>query len=70
MEKKNYTIDLLRFIFCIVIMLFHISGEIEGTPFNFGYMGVEFFFIVTGYYLTAHAMKVIRGAILSWKRNL
>lgn len=50
--NKNYFIELLRFVFCIVIFLHH-SGFLVpvGTDFPFsrtGLYAVEFFFILTG----------------------
>ena len=58
-KKRNGTIDILRFLFCIGILLFHIEKYIfeepslkNGIHFDFfphGSIGVEFFFLVTGW---------------------
>ncbi|WP_406544553.1 acyltransferase [Pseudobutyrivibrio sp.] len=64
--KKNGRVELLRLIFALGILFFHISKRfvddsiipIGNTDFNFfsrGYIGVEFFFIVSGYLLASSA---------------
>lgn len=50
---RNATIDLLRIIFCVNIMLLH-WGQWMGDENMYapcGYIGVSFFFIVTGYFM-------------------
>ncbi|MCR5581906.1 MAG: acyltransferase [Pseudobutyrivibrio sp.] len=65
-SKKNGRVELLRFLFAIGILFFHIhkrfavdgniSIGIKGIYFfNHGYIGVEFFFLVSGYLLAASA---------------
>ncbi|MCR4567747.1 MAG: acyltransferase [Pseudobutyrivibrio sp.] len=65
--KKNGRIEFLRFVFALGILFFHIHKrfieegeflEIGDTGLNFfarGYIGVEFFFLVSGYLLAASA---------------
>ena len=33
-EKRNGTIELLRFIFCMAVLFFHISMDIYGTDWR------------------------------------
>lgn len=50
--KRNNQIDFLRFFFAIVIVIHHsyqIFGYRKYMPL--GYLGVEFFFIISGYYM-------------------
>lgn len=65
-KGKNGRVEFLRFIFAIGILFFHIhkrfavngniSIGIKGIYFfNHGYIGVEFFFLVSGYLLAASA---------------
>lgn len=65
-SKKNGRVEFLRFIFALGILFFHIhkrfavNGNIEiGNTglyfFNHGYIGVEFFFLVSGYLLAMGA---------------
>lgn len=65
-SKKNGRVEMLRFLFAIAILFFHIhkrfavngniSIGIKGIYFfNHGYIGVEFFFLVSGYLLAASA---------------
>ena len=65
-SKKNGRVEMLRFLFALSILFFHIhkrfaengniSIGIKGVYFfNHGYIGVEFFFLVSGYLLAASA---------------
>lgn len=60
MVRKNGKIEIMRFVFCILILLYHCNTQFKGmamrypgglcfTPAYRGYIGVEFFFIVTGF---------------------
>ena len=59
--KRNGMIELLRFLFCITIIFFHINMLILGLPvcgkginfaiFPYGFLGVEFFFIISGLFM-------------------
>ena len=63
--KRNGKIELLRFVFCISIIIYHISTRFyekkivfdDFKLFHAGYIGVEFFFIVSGFLLAKSAMK-------------
>ena len=68
MIKRNGKIELLRFIFCAYVFLFHINKHFFdsklgiGSFFEFfrhGNMGVEFFFILSGFLLAKSACKPI-----------
>lgn len=56
--KKNFAVEAWRFIFCIIICLYHFLGyggaQEAGMPFKGGYLAVEFFFIVSGFLLMQH----------------
>ena len=63
--KKNGKIEFYRFIFCVAVLLFHAEKEFIGLPpynsislglFPHGSMGVEFFFLVSGYFLARSAL--------------
>ena len=58
--SRNVPIDFLRIFFCFYIVVmhgeflfYHIPADGVGRIFEGGYLGVEFFFFVTGYYLLA-----------------
>lgn len=55
-NKRNYVLDLLRFLFSIMIVIHHsfviTNGEFRYAPS--GYIGVEFFFLVTGFYMMSY----------------
>lgn len=64
--KKNGKIEILRFLFCISVLMFHAGYDALGTDsyinqyFNFfskGRTGVEFFFIVSGFLAAKSAFK-------------
>ena len=59
MKKRVGTIDLFRFVFIIGIVFFHFfAANMKLTAakyFNFGMLGVEFFFIVSGFLLALKA---------------
>lgn len=57
-KTKNGRVELLRFLFSMGILLFHIQKRFspEGIRiFPHGYIGVEFFFLVSGFLLAASA---------------
>ena len=66
MSKRNGKIELLRFVFCICIVLFHVNIALYNGNFVFndifsffkrGNIGVEFFYLVSGYLLAKSAFK-------------
>nr|MBQ8251795.1 acyltransferase family protein [Lachnospiraceae bacterium] len=46
---RDYTVELWRFIFCIVVLGFHFCAKINFKFLGAGYLAVEFFFILSGY---------------------
>lgn len=60
MVDRNGIIDFMRFVFCILIVLDH-ATLFRGRMVA-GYIGVEFFFIVSGWLLMKHIEhKFING---------
>ena len=69
-SQRNGKIELLRFIFCIGVLLFHCEKYVLGEPslekgyhlslFCHGSMGVEFFFLVSGFLMAKSISKKIR----------
>jgi len=60
-SKRSGIIDLMRFVFCIVIVICH-SRNLGGTPkialfADAGYIGVEFFFLVSGFLMAKSALS-------------
>ena len=50
--KENYFIDCLKFIFSFCIVFYHswvFAGGFGNGFFNYGYLAVDFYFVVTGY---------------------
>lgn len=52
--RKNGKIELLRFVFAVIIMIFHYPGFLELTPT--AQIGVEFFYIIMGIFM---AQKIV-----------
>lgn len=60
MEKRNGIISFWKFIFAIVIVFFHTHQFYTNTRnpfFSGGYIAVEFFFIVSGYFFAKSLLK-------------
>lgn len=60
MDKRNGIISFWKFLFCIMIVIFHgniLAGKEEIAILLGGYIGVEFFFIVSGFFLAAHIFE-------------
>ena len=60
MKQRNYAIDFWKLVFCMVIVIYHTVNVAQAgtrTWFRGGYIGVEFFAIVSGYLLVASAGK-------------
>lgn len=59
--KRVGEIDILRFVFSVIVMLRHgeyVIGSLKGVPFPGGAFAVEFFFLVSGYLMMASIEKV------------
>ncbi|MBQ9530994.1 MAG: acyltransferase [Eubacterium sp.] len=59
-SKRNGEIELLRFVFCLLVVLFHINKNIfhllSANNYTYalsprGYIGVEFFLMLSGYFM-------------------
>ena len=69
-KSENYFIDFLRFVFSLCILCYHswlFSGEYGSGILNFGFLAVDFYFIVTGYLMinSLQKTKSIKAPILS-----
>ncbi len=49
--KRNCNIEILRFFFCMFIIFYHIQSNVKNGYGATGYLGVEFFFMVSGIFL-------------------
>ncbi len=57
-SKRNGEIDFLRFVFAIILVFFHFNHNYKLNFFSNGYIGVEFFFVVSGYLMVRHVSKM------------
>lgn len=59
-NDSNYFIEFLRFIFALIIMFYHswwFLGKGESSLFHSGYLAVNFYFIITGYFMMTSLNK-------------
>ena len=74
MKSKNYEIDFVKFLFAIGIFVYHSMylDAVNGNPkiFAKGYLGVEFFFMVSGYFMAASISKAQSNQIEASILNL
>lgn len=61
MSKRNSLLELWRFVFCMVVLFFHFFIKAEMDYFHAGYLGVEFFLIVSGYFVASYYQKKAYG---------
>ena len=71
--NRNCSIDILRFVFCLYIVNYHFFSHcLRNIDFpNFfcrGYMGDEFFFMVTGFYFAKVALSAKESPV-QWNFN-
>ncbi len=59
MTKRNNAMEFYRFLFSQIIVLFHMvtNAPFRPKPFISGNLAVEFFFILSGFFLAANARK-------------
>lgn len=60
-SSRDYTVELWRFIFCIVVLGFHFFIKTKYSFFRAGYLGVEFFFVLSGYGIYSYYVKQMQG---------
>ena len=60
-SSRDYTVELWRFIFCIVVLGFHFFIKTKYSFFRAGYLGVEFFFVLSGYGIYSYYVKQMKG---------
>lgn len=61
MNRRNTLLELWRFFFCMAVLGLHFFSKIESELFHGGYLGVEFFFIVSGYFIGAYYSRYQEG---------
>lgn len=60
-KSRNYLLELWRFLFCIMVLGLHFFNAIDRSLFRAGYLGVEFFFLVSGYFIGSYYEKHLTG---------
>ncbi len=63
-KNRFYILDVMRFLAALAVVFYHYSIYFEGTLFesvipaaNYGYLGVPFFFMLSGFVITASAQN-------------
>lgn len=69
-SKENYYIDFLKFVFSLIIMFYHswiFAGPFGNGFMNYGFYGVDFYFIVTGYLMMNSISKNTKKDVSTFK---
>lgn len=56
-KRKNFEIELYRFVMILFVALFHFYEDCNSPVYVRGYLGVDFFFVISGYFLMVHFLK-------------
>ncbi len=64
-SSRDYTVELWRFIFCIVVLGLHFFVKTKYSFFRAGYLGVEFFFVLSGYGIYSYYIKQMQRKTFS-----
>ena len=64
MKKRNGLLELYRFIFAINVLKSHSMFPYTGKYFGYGYLSVEFFYVLTGYFLLKSIDKYLNEPFL------
>lgn len=56
-KEKNGEIEILRLVFCFAVMLCHLSSNFGMLQFKRGTFAVEFFFLVSGFFMARTAER-------------
>lgn len=59
LQEKNLDIEIMRFFMILSVTILHFSEDYRGTNANCagGYLGVDFFFVISGIFLAQHYEK-------------
>lgn len=61
MEKRNNLVEFARFMFSLLVIGYHVQMSFSGDEINFfenGALAVEFFFLISGYFLARSIEKI------------
>ena len=66
--KYENNIDILRGISILLVVIYHLKIQIhETTLLSGGYLGVDIFFVISGYLITSILFLNTRGNKFNWK---
>lgn len=69
-STRNGNIEILRFFMCVMVVLFHADISVHNVNIGGGgFLAVEFFFMITGYFL-AQKLKPVEGNYVSHRSIL
>ena len=60
-KAKNSLLELFRFLFALWVLYYHSFVPFKGELFGQGYLAVEFFFVLSGFFLMRSIDKYIEG---------
>ena len=68
--QHNGEIDICRYLFAVIIMINHLCLDYHKGVMARGYIGVEFFFLVTGYLMACSAKRTTANSATEIKKNI
>jgi len=58
-KNKNSLIELMRFLFALWVLYYHSYVPFKSNMFSDGFLAVEFFFVLSGFYLVRSIDKYV-----------
>lgn len=68
-NTRNYSLDFFRVIFTLIICFHHFQGIFNENIIQSGYIGVEFFFILSGFWLYKSFKKNVNDSAIKYTVN-
>lgn len=61
MTKKNNSIEFIRFVLCLMVVMHHFRGYGRPKYFVSGYLSVDIFFVLSGFFMMRHFLNTDRS---------